>query len=105
MSNAYDAGLLGDGGGGDVAWWQDYIRAELERAHEFYQAEIDDLREDRDSHQRVAICSMEEQARLRAALFYYGGHDPDNSDHGEWVEMMNEDGGDTARAALSSRSV
>lgn len=33
----YDTGLLGDGGGGDVEWWQDYIRAELERAHEFYQ--------------------------------------------------------------------
>jgi hypothetical protein len=32
----YDAGLLGDGGGGDVDWWHDYIRAELERAHEFY---------------------------------------------------------------------
>ncbi|MEN5317731.1 hypothetical protein ABE509_09280 [[Pseudomonas] hibiscicola] len=32
----YDAGLLGDGGGGDVNWWQDYIRAELDRAHEFY---------------------------------------------------------------------
>lgn len=32
----YDAGLLGDGGGGDVGWWQDYIRAELERAYEFY---------------------------------------------------------------------
>lgn len=33
----YDAGLLGNGGGGDVNWWQDYIRAELDRAHEFYQ--------------------------------------------------------------------
>lgn len=32
----YDAGLLNDFGGGDVGWWQDYIRAELERAHEFY---------------------------------------------------------------------
>ncbi|MDW9710000.1 hypothetical protein GOB44_08845 [Sinorhizobium meliloti] len=32
----YDAGLLGEGGGGDVSWWHDYIRAELERAHEFY---------------------------------------------------------------------
>lgn len=32
----YDAGLLGDGGGGNVEWWQDYLRAELERAHEFY---------------------------------------------------------------------
>lgn len=37
----YDAGLLGDGGGGDVSWWQDYIRSELERAHEFYQSQID----------------------------------------------------------------
>lgn len=33
---AYDAGLLGDGGGGNVEWWQDYIRSELGRAHDFY---------------------------------------------------------------------
>ena len=32
----YNAGLLGDGGGGDVQWWQDYMRAELNRAHKFY---------------------------------------------------------------------
>ena len=32
----YDAGLLNDYGGGDVDWWQDYIRAELGRAHDFY---------------------------------------------------------------------
>lgn len=32
----YDAGLLGDGGGGNVDWWQDYLRCELARAHEFY---------------------------------------------------------------------
>lgn len=37
----YDAGLLGNGGGGDVNWWQDYIRAELDRAHEFYQDQAD----------------------------------------------------------------
>lgn len=37
----YDTGLLGDGGGGDVAWWQDYIRAELDRAHDFYQDQAD----------------------------------------------------------------
>ncbi|HDS1537411.1 TPA: Lar family restriction alleviation protein [Stenotrophomonas maltophilia] len=37
----YDAGLLGDGGGGDVNWWQDYLRAELDRAHEFYQDQAD----------------------------------------------------------------
>lgn len=34
----YDAGLLNDYGGGDVDWWQDYIRAELGRAHDFYQS-------------------------------------------------------------------
>ena len=37
----YDAGLLNDFGGGDVQWWQDYIRAELDRAHDFYQERWD----------------------------------------------------------------
>jgi len=39
----YDAGLLGDGGGGDVSWWQDYIRAELGRAHDFYQSQLNQI--------------------------------------------------------------
>lgn len=43
----YDAGLLNDFGGGDVDWWQDYIRAELERAHEFYQSQVYALAEGR----------------------------------------------------------
>ena len=34
--DCYDAGLLNDFGGGNVEWWQDYIRAELARAHDFY---------------------------------------------------------------------
>ena len=33
---AYDAGLLNDFGGGNVGWWQDYIRSELGRAEDFY---------------------------------------------------------------------
>lgn len=37
---AYDAGLLNDFGGGNVEWWQDYIRAELGRAHDFYESQI-----------------------------------------------------------------
>ncbi len=41
---AYDAGLLNDYGGGNVAWWQDYIRAELERSHDHYIAEVRRLR-------------------------------------------------------------
>ncbi|MCY1218258.1 hypothetical protein D9M72_302000 [compost metagenome] len=39
----YDAGLLSSAGGGDVDWWQDYLRAELERAHEFYQSQLESL--------------------------------------------------------------
>lgn len=40
---AYDAGLLNDFGGGNVEWWMDYIRAELDRAHDFYEAQLSDL--------------------------------------------------------------
>ena len=36
----YDAGLLNDFGGGNVEWWQDYIRAELGRAFEHYQSQV-----------------------------------------------------------------
>jgi len=41
LSKRYDAGLLSDYGGGDVAWWQDYLRAELGRADDFYATTID----------------------------------------------------------------
>ena len=41
--DCYDAGLLSDYGGGNVSWWQDYIRSELGRAHEFYQSQVADL--------------------------------------------------------------
>ena len=41
LLDAYDAGLLNDYGGGDVEWWQNYIRDELERAHDFYQSQVD----------------------------------------------------------------
>ena len=36
----YNAGHLNDFGGGNVSWWQDYIRSELGRAYDFYQAQI-----------------------------------------------------------------
>jgi len=39
----YDAGLLNDFGGGNVSWWHRYIRAELERAYEHYQSQIEAL--------------------------------------------------------------
>lgn len=39
----YDAGLLASAGGGDIEWWQDYLRAELGRAHEFYQSQMESI--------------------------------------------------------------
>lgn len=40
MVKRYDAGLLSDYGGGNVEWWQDYLRAEIERCNDHYEAEI-----------------------------------------------------------------
>ena len=36
MGERYDAGLLNDWGGGNVEWWQDYLRAEIERSNDFH---------------------------------------------------------------------
>jgi len=36
----YDAGLLNDYGGGNVEWWQDYIRYELGCAYEHYKEQL-----------------------------------------------------------------
>jgi hypothetical protein len=52
MVDSYDAGLLSDFGGGNVDWWQDYIRAELGRSHDFY-AEII-------AQQQARIAALEE---------------------------------------------
>lgn len=38
----YDAGLLNHFGGGDVEWWQDYLRAELGRANDFWRDQAAD---------------------------------------------------------------
>lgn len=43
--DAYDAGHLNDFGGGNIGWWQDYIRSELGAAHDFYQSQIDNYAE------------------------------------------------------------
>lgn len=37
---AYDAGYL-PSASASVEWWQDYVRAELGRAHDFYQGQLD----------------------------------------------------------------
>lgn len=36
MSDHYYAGQLNDYGGGDVDWWWDYLRSEIDRANEFH---------------------------------------------------------------------
>lgn len=60
--DAYDAGLLNDFGGGDVSWWQDYIRDELARAHEFYASQWPAA----DTGQAVGFCKPELIEKLRA---------------------------------------
>ena len=67
----YDCGLINDYGGGDVQWWQDYIRAEIERCNDHWEAqlkekdeEIQGLREGREN-QELYSDEKEEQARLR----------------------------------------
>lgn len=37
----YDAGLLNDFGGGNVEWWLDYLRAEINRANDHWRNQID----------------------------------------------------------------
>ena len=46
MSDLYDSGILNDFGGGNVQWWQDYIRAEVNRCNDFHSEIINQLREE-----------------------------------------------------------
>lgn len=41
----YDSGLLSGYGGGDVAWWQDYIRAEIVSANDHWRAYAESIEE------------------------------------------------------------
>lgn len=42
----YDSGRLGDYGGGNVEWWQDYLRAEIGKCNDHYQEGIVYLEEE-----------------------------------------------------------
>lgn len=37
----YDPGFINDYGGGDVGWWQDYIRHEVNRCNEYWRSLIE----------------------------------------------------------------
>ena len=39
----YDPGLLNDYGGGNVGWWQDYIRYEVDRCNAYWRGRIEAL--------------------------------------------------------------
>ena len=63
MSDEYNSGLLNDFGGGNVQWWHDYLRAEIEACNEFHheieeqlEAEVKHLR-DALSHTRTVLTS------------------------------------------------
>ena len=34
----YDCGLINDYGGGNVQWWQDYLRHEINRCNEYWRS-------------------------------------------------------------------
>lgn len=40
----YDAGVLSDDGGGNVAWWHDYLRAEIGHANAHWRAAVAAMR-------------------------------------------------------------
>jgi len=37
----YDCGLMNDYGGGNVEWWQDYIRTEIDKCNEYWRSVIE----------------------------------------------------------------
>ncbi len=57
----YDTGLISDYGGGDVDWWQDYIRSEIGCANDYWRGIFD--------------AQAEENKRMREALEYYADRD------------------------------
>lgn len=82
---AYDAGLLNDYGGGDVGWWQDYLRAELGRAHDHYEAQFADRLE---SLSRQLSDAQRERDELRAAVTR-AITTPADAKHDMWLKAQN----------------
>ena len=41
MFDDYDSGYLNDYGGGNVSWWQDYLRAEIERCNTYWRVQAE----------------------------------------------------------------
>lgn len=111
----YDPGLLNDWGGGNVEWWQDYLRAEIGRANDHWRIQARDLS---DSHaamignfaERTAddIAALRAQGakdkarieRLEAALRFYGDISDYHAPLTGGLGKLFFDCGQVARAAL-----
>lgn len=82
VADEYDSGLLSDFGGGNVEWWQDYIRSEVGAANEFHmdQDKGDNMRNVSFFHTNDTLKRSNEDCitgakdidELRAAYKYYG---------------------------------
>ena len=40
LPSNYDIGLIGDYGGGNVEWWQDYLREEVARCNNYWVSQL-----------------------------------------------------------------
>ena len=62
----YDSGLLNDYGGGNVDWWWDYIRAEINRCNEYWRSQLEDIkREPEDSADEIPDCAMGDKCEFK----------------------------------------
>lgn len=58
----YDVGLLNDWGGGNIAWWHDYLRYEIARANSHWVQQTESLRAE------LETVRVDECMRLRKAI-------------------------------------
>jgi predicted enzyme related to lactoylglutathione lyase len=84
----YDAGLLSDFGGGNVYWWQNYIRAELGRAHDFYAAQFEATTVPKSVADGLAEALGNSAAMLGAVY--------------QWLDKVNAAGGATSISGIAA---
>ena len=63
----YDCGLINDYGGGDVSWWQDYIRAEVERCSDYYEEDLARTRNELELNKKMLSrqCDLAREAETK----------------------------------------